>query len=98
MPWSEVPEKFQILIRALLKFVGGTVITLSIAVFILLLIPFPEVASWCIWAIPLLCPLQCAAIANATTQVVRRTQGKPPLKLLAVMATTCLVAFAISIA
>lgn len=98
MRWSEVPGNFQILIRALLKFMGGTVIVLSLAVFILLLIPFREGASWSIWAIPLVCLLQCAAIANATTQVVRKTPGRPPLKLLAVMAAICIVAFVVSIA
>ena len=98
MPWAEVPENFQILIRALLKFMGGTVITLSVAVFILLLIPFREGASWSLWAIPLLCLSQCAAIGNATTQVVRKTPGRPPLKSLGVAAVICVIAFAISIA
>ena len=98
MPWSEVPEKFQILIRALLKFMGGTVITLSVAVLILLLIPFREGEFWSIVTIPLLCLLQAAAITNATTQVVRKTQGRPPLKLLAVMSSICIIAFGISLA
>jgi len=81
MPWSGVPENFQILIIALLKFMGVTVITLSVAAFILILIPFREGVAWSIWAIPLLGLMQCAAIANATTQVVRKAQGKPPILL-----------------
>jgi len=97
-PWAEVPGNFQILIRALLKFMGGTVITLSVAMFILLLIPFREGASWSIWAIPLLCLSQCAAIGNATTQIIRKTPGRPPVKSLGVVAAICIIAFVISIA
>ena len=96
MPWAEVPGNFRILIRALLKFMGGSLVVVSIAGFVLVLIPFRESAIWAYWAIPALGLTQCAAIANATTEVIRSTQGRPPVGLVAVAAVTCIVSFVLS--
>lgn len=97
MPWKDVPNNFRILIRALLKFMGGTAVAVSIGGFVLVLIPFKEEAAWASWATPLLGLTQCAAIANATTEVVRKTPGRPPLRLLAGATAMFVVAFVLSL-
>lgn len=57
----------------------------------LLLVAFREGAVRSIWAVSLPCLLQCGSIADATTEVVRKTRGRPA-------ETICIVAFAFSIA
>jgi hypothetical protein len=78
MPWSEVPGPFRILIMALLKLAGGGWLTLAVAEFVLLLIPFRQGARWALWAVPSLGLLHFAGVCNAMAHVTLNTPAMPP--------------------
>jgi hypothetical protein len=78
MPWSEVPEPFRILIMALLKLAGGGWLTVAIAEFVLLLVPFRQGARWALWAVPSLGLLHFAGVCNAMAHVTLNTPATPP--------------------
>jgi hypothetical protein len=78
MPWSEVSAPFQILIMALLKLAGGSWITVAVAEFVLLLIPFRQGARWALWAVPSLALLHYAGVCNAMAHVTLNTTATPP--------------------
>ena len=78
MPWSEVSAPFQILIMALLKLAGGGWITVAVAEFVLLLIPFRQGARWALWAVPSLALLHYAGVCNAMAHVTLNTTATPP--------------------
>jgi hypothetical protein len=78
MPWSEVPEPFQILIMALLKLAGGGWITVAISQLVLLLVPFRQGARWALWAVPSLGLLHYAGVCNAMAHVTLNTAATPP--------------------
>jgi hypothetical protein len=78
MPWSEVPGPFQILIMALLKLAGGGWITVALAEFVLLLVPFRQGARWALWAVPSLALVHFAGVCNAMAHVTLHTTATPP--------------------
>ena len=78
MPWSQVPDPFQILIMGLLRLAGGAWFTVAIAELWLLLIPFRQGARWAIWAVPAVGLLHYAGVANAMAHVTLNTDAVPP--------------------
>jgi hypothetical protein len=78
MPWPEVPVPFKILIIALMKVAGGGWVTVAVAVFVLLLVPFRQGARWAYWAIPSLGLLHYADVCIAMAHVMTNTPATPP--------------------
>jgi hypothetical protein len=97
MPWSEVPGPFQILIMALLKLAGGGWITVAVAEFVLLLIPFRQGARWAVWAVPSLALLHYAGVCNAMAHVTLNTTATPPWGATIASVALVLVGAALSI-
>ena len=97
MPWSEVSPNFKILIIALMRAVGGTVLILALAFFLILLVPFRQGAKWALWGLPILGLLQSAGSAYAMSHVALNTSASPPLWVALAGAILVVVAFALSI-
>ena len=97
MPWPEVPPKFQILIIALMRAVGGTIVALALAFFVVLLVPFRQGARWALWSMPILGLVECAGAAYAMSHVVLNTSARPPLWAAMAGGILMVVAFALSV-
>jgi hypothetical protein len=78
MPWSDVPGPFRVLIMALLKLAGGGWLTVAVAEFVLLLVPFRQGARWALWTVPCLGLLPFAGVCNAMAHVTLNTPATPP--------------------
>jgi len=97
MPWPEVPPNFQILITALMRAVGGAMLALALASFLILLVPFRQGARWALWGMPILGLVQSAGAAYAMSHVVLNTSASPPLWAAIAGAISMVVAFALSV-
>lgn len=50
--WTEIDPAFQILLLALMRFIGGAWIAAALAMGIVLFIPFRQGIRWARWAVP----------------------------------------------
>lgn len=91
IPWSDVPGPFQVLILGLLKGAGGLMVTTSVALLVLLLLPFRHGARWAVWAVPSLALLGYAALANAAAHVTLNSSAMPPWGAITV-GVACIIA------
>ena len=96
MPWSGVSPNFQVLITALMRGFGGSMLVLALTNFLVLLVPFRQGASWALWGVPILGLLQAAGAAYAMSHVALNTSASPPLWTAIVGAVSVVVAFALS--
>lgn len=79
LPWHGVNREFQILILALLKTTGGGWIGSSIAMGILLFIPFKNNERWANWTISVIGLCVSLSILAATVIIKYNTPANPPL-------------------
>lgn len=97
MPWSEVPVRFQVLILALMKALGGTCVALALALYIVLFVPFRQGARWALWAMPLFGLVQSAGSFYAMSHVALNTSASPPFWAPTAGVVLSIVAFVLSV-
>ena len=76
--WRAVEHPFQILILALMRAVGGAWLATSLAIFILLFVPFRQGARWAQWAIPSVGLVAAVPTLYTTIYVGQNTPATPP--------------------
>ena len=76
--WAEVDPSFQILLLALIRVVGGTLIATALAMGILLFIPFKQGMRWARWAIPTIGLVAELTGLFAMLTVTLHTPATPP--------------------
>ena len=97
MEWGEVDKRFQVLILALLRAVGGGWLAVGITFVFLLAFPFREQASWALFALPLVGLAVCGPTLYATLYVRNNTQAAPPLPFVVVAVVLLVAGFVLSI-
>ncbi len=97
LPWADVPPNFQFLILALMKAVGGAIIAVALALYIVLLVPFREGERWALWAVPILGLVQSAAALYPMSYIASNTTASPPLWAPAAGVLLIVFAFALSL-
>lgn len=78
MPWFDVPAPFKVLILALIRIWGGASLTIALALFILLFIPFRQGRVWARRAIPILLLATYAGMSYAMGHVALNSPAEPP--------------------
>ncbi len=81
LSWSQLEEKMQILILALMRATGGGFLATGLTIFILLIIPFRSGESWAAYAIPAIALCLSGGTFLATLLVKTKTPGNPPVFL-----------------
>ncbi len=76
--WIDVPPRFQLLLLALIRPLGGAWIATALAMGILLLIPFRQGTRWARWAVPVVGLVAELPVLYVTISVASRTPASPP--------------------
>lgn len=79
MQWGNVPFHFQVLIIALMRAVGGTCLSLALALIFLLIIAFHKGYKWVLYTVPVICILQSVGGLYAMIHVMKNTSATPPV-------------------
>lgn len=79
--WTELDEKLQTLILALMRVVGGGLLTTGILIVVLLAIPYRAGETWAAYTIPALALITCLSSLYATSSVKIKTSASPPVEL-----------------
>jgi len=83
MPWADVPAPFRIVILGLMRAAGAAWLALSLALAILLAIPFRQGAQWSKWTIAAVGLVNSVGALYATVQVQFNTPAQAPWKIAA---------------
>ena len=97
LSWSELDEKMQVLIIALMRAAGGGFLATGLAIFVLLIIPFKAGDTWAIYTIPALCLCLSGGTLYATLLVKTKTPGRPPVFLSFLALALTVVGFIFSV-
>lgn len=76
--WAEVDPAFQILLLALIRVFGGANMATSVAMGIILFIPFKQGIRWARWAVPVIGLVAELPALYATLSVTLNTPATPP--------------------
>jgi len=95
--WSEVEPEVQTLILALMRVTGGGFLTASLAIFVLLVIPFQTQEAWAIYTVPAIALITSGSSFYATYLVRLKTPGNPPIKLSLLSIGLTIIGFVFSI-
>lgn len=96
-PWEQLSEGMQTLILAMLNGAGGLSLSGSIAITILLVIPFRQRQLWAYWSIPVIAMVNNLAILLPTIQVKMNTVANPPWPIPVFLVACTLLGFIFSI-
>jgi hypothetical protein len=97
MPWADVPAPFRVLILGLMKAAGAAWLALSLALAILLAIPFRRGAPWSKWTIAAVGLVNSVGALYATLQVQFKTPAQAPWKAAAAIAALNIVGLVLSL-
>lgn len=97
LSWSELEEKMQVLLLALMRAAGGGFLATGLAISILLMIPFRAGATWSIYTIPAISLCTSIGTLYATLLVKTKTPGTPPLGLSFLALALTMIGFIFSI-
>lgn len=97
MRWADVPPGFRILVLGLMKAAGAAWLALSLALAILLAIPFRQGARWSKWTIPAVGLVNSVGALYATLQVQFHTPAQAPWKVAAAIAALNVAGFVLSL-
>lgn len=76
--WEALPSNYQGFLIGVIKAMGGGSIGVTLALILLLLIPFRRGDSWARWAVPLIGTVFTALTAYAAFTIDARTPASPP--------------------
>lgn len=97
LSWSELEEKMQVLILALMRAAGGGFLATGLAISVLLMIPFRAGDTWSIYTIPAISLCTSIGTLYATLLVKTKTPGTPPLGLSFLALALTMIGFIFSI-
>ena len=97
MKWEEVPLAFQILILALMKTLGGSMLATVLALVAMLLIPFRKGERWVKYVIPVVSLVYAIPALYVTLYVRASTPGEPPWIAVGVGIVLVIVGFVLSL-
>jgi len=97
MRWAEVPAPFRVLILGLMKAAGAAWLALSLALAVLLAIPFRQGAQWSKWTIAAAGLVNSVGALYATLQVQLNTPAQAPWKAAAAIALLNLIGLFLSL-
>jgi hypothetical protein len=81
VPWEELKPGFQLFLLSSLRLGGALALASSIALFILLFIPFRRGETWARWAIPVFSLPSLIALTYVPVHIALRTNANPPLAI-----------------
>lgn len=76
--WEDLPANYQGFLLGVLKAMGAGSIAVSVALVILLVIPFRQGQAWSRWAVPVIGMIFTALTAYAAFTIDMRTPASPP--------------------
>jgi multisubunit Na+/H+ antiporter MnhB subunit len=94
--WAQLKPEFQTLFLALLRVCGGGWLAATVAMGILVFIPFRRNESWTTWAVPLVGLSAAIPTLYATLLVKAKTPASPPWYGAAGVIVLLIVGFALS--
>jgi hypothetical protein len=94
--WEALPADHQGFLLGVIKAMGAGSIGVTLALAIMLLVPFRKGESWARWAVPLVGVTFTALTAYAAYTIDLRTPASPPWRLTCVLAALYLVGAALS--
>jgi hypothetical protein len=97
LSWSELEEKMQVLILALMRAAGGGFLATGLAISVLLIIPFRAGDTWSIYTIPAISLCTSIGTLYATLLVKIKTPGTPPVTLSFLALALTMIGFIFSI-
>jgi hypothetical protein len=97
LSWSELEEKIQVLILALMRAAGGGFLATGLAISVLLIIPFRAGDRWSIYTIPAVSLCTSIGTLYATLLVKTKTPGKPPVAFSFLALALTMIGFILSI-
>ena len=95
--WEDIDTKFQVLILAFIRALGGGWLTASISIIFLLIFPFQDGEKWSIFAIPIIGLSMTLSTLYATLYIKKNTQAKPPVSLVSSSILLILIGFVLSL-
>lgn len=97
LSWSELEEKMQVLILALMRAAGGGFLATGLVISVLLIIPFRAGDTWSIYTIPAVSLCTSIGTLYATLLVKTKTPGTPPVILSFLALALTMIGFIFSI-
>jgi hypothetical protein len=97
LSWSELAEKMQVLILALMRAAGGGFLATGLAISLLLVFPFRVGDTWSIYTIPGISLCTSIGTLYATLLVKTKTPGTPPVFLSFLALALTMIGFVFSI-
>ena len=95
--WKEIDRKFQVLILAFIRALGGGWLAASISIIFLLIFPFQNGEKWSLFAIPSVGLAITLSTLYATLYIKRNTQAKPPSSLVVSSIILIIIGFFLSL-
>jgi hypothetical protein len=95
--WQEIDKKYQTLILALMRAVGGGWLACGISILFLLVFPFRSQALWALIALPLIGFSIGGTALYATLYVRNNTKASPPVNLVIAIMMLLGIGFILSI-
>lgn len=94
--WDQLPANYQGFVIGTIKGMGAGSIAVTMALFILLAIPFRRGERWAYWAVPLIGMVFTALTAYAAYTIDVRTPASPPWRLTLGLTATYLAGAVVS--
>jgi hypothetical protein len=76
--WAELPPNYQGFLLGVLKAMGAGSVAASLALLVLLLVPFRRGQAWARWAVPLVGVVFTGLTLYASATIAMRTPASPP--------------------
>lgn len=95
--WDELDTNLQTLLLALMRSVGGAWLGVGISEGLLLWFPYRAGERWALYAIPVIGLSAALPALYATLLVRKRTQGAPPVNLIAGAIMLVIIGFILSV-
>jgi hypothetical protein len=76
--WEELPANYQGFVLGVLKAMGAGSVAVSVALLIMILIPFRRGHAWARWAVPVVGVLFTALTLYGALTIATRTPASPP--------------------
>jgi len=97
LSWSELAEKMQVLVLALMRAAGGGFLATGLAISLLLVFPFRVGDTWSIYTIPGISLCTSIGTLYATLLVKTKTPGTPPVAISFLALALTMIGFVFSI-
>lgn len=96
-PWTEIEPEFQVLILALMRVSGGGFLATSVAIIIMILLPFRRDIFWPRIAIPAIGLANLVPTLAGTLLVKTQTLATPPYLLVSILIGLLVISLLISL-